>query len=109
MPPKRERVLQESAPDKSWDVVVTGPTDAAPSFYADFRASEGRDFSMFPFGFTMPVEQVQVRWDLPNSVCGLFLEGKCYGLFYYGPKRRRIDRDRARLRSEKPFNEDAVA
>ncbi len=109
MLPERERVLQEVAPNGKWTLTIEGPTAIAPHFYADFRGEEGREFYMFPFGFATPAEQVQVLWDLPNHVCGLFLGNKCYGLFYYGPKRRRIKRERARLRVDKPFNEDAIA
>jgi hypothetical protein len=76
------------SPDGRWSVEVNGPTEVAPEFYAVFE-HDGQAFIGFPFGYAAPTAMLKVRWDLPDSVCGLYLGEDCYALFRWGPRRRR--------------------
>ncbi len=106
---ERDIVYRGVSPTGDWALRISGPSALAPQFYAQIGRSEPPIcFWAFPFGFDAPVEELEVQWNLSDAVCGLLIERKCYGLFYYGPKQRRIQRCRARIHKDKPFNQDAI-
>src|SRR6266496_1472821 len=104
---KRGVVIHEKSPDKRWDLKISGPTQVAPHFYADFRSSQV-GMNAFPFGYNTYPDKVKVRWDLPDNVCGIFIEAQCYALFRYGSRRRRR-REGYRLSEAEPFTVSEIA
>ena len=86
---KRDIIHESVSPDGLWKLQVEAPING--SYYALFlfRPSGGPWWYGFPFGFEADPSDLSVDWNLPDSVCGLYVRGQCYGLFRYGPRRRR--------------------
>jgi len=66
-------------PDTTLAVVISGN-----------RPHTGEEFSAgICFGRATPLSQIEIRWDLSDSTLGIFLYRECWGLYRYGPYRRR--------------------
>ena len=61
-----------------------------------------------PFGFDAPLAELELRWDLPDSVLGGYLRGKCYLLFRWAAARRRR-REYTRVGAENAFAPEEIA
>jgi hypothetical protein len=93
------------SPDGVWVVSIRPPIDSDGSFYATFS---GKGVSNgVPFGYSTALSDLEVRWDLPDSVLGAFLKNQCYLLFRWGPTRRRR-REHARVGLDMAFTSEEI-
>ena len=81
---ERGCIYQENAPSGGWSLTICAPNGSGACFYADFRNEALPAYFAFPFGYDAQTEALEVRWNLPNDVCGLYLNGDCYALLNYG-------------------------
>ena len=117
---ERDCIYQENAPSGGWRLSILAPNWDGACFYADFRNASlpvyfgFTAYFCFSFGYNAPVESLEVRWNLPNDVCGLYLDGACYALLNYGkPQQRHRGNPYRAVRKEPynkaPFNQYAIA
>jgi hypothetical protein len=103
---------QYNSPNGRFSLEISGPIDDTSYFMATFRCvdgSAGVGELGAAFGFAEPSGQEPiVRWDLPDNVCGLYLDGKCWGLFRFGAGRRR-HRGSFRASGQDAFNTEEIA
>ena len=72
------------------------------------RPHTGEKFSTWHhFGRAIPLESIVIRWDMPDSTLGIFLDGECWFLYRYGPYRRR-NRSYWRLPPQPPFTAQEI-
>jgi len=93
-----------ASPDGAWRLEITKPQ--MTGLYAVFISTAG--YFGFRFGRDASPQDIEVRWDLPDKVCGGFIDGDCYFLFRYGPKRRR-NREWSRWYAQPPFTAWEIA
>ena len=106
MNPSRDAELVAESPNGVWTISIRGPSPSSDCFGATF---EGKGYSMgVPFGFEAPVAALELRWDLPDSVLGVFIQDRCYLLFRWGPSRRR-HRAHFRVGAGNAFTPEEVA
>jgi hypothetical protein len=60
-----------------------------------------------PFGFEAPLEALELKWNLPDSVLGAFVKGECYLIFRWAAARRRR-REYSRVGFAHPFTADEI-
>ena len=97
----------ESSPDGRWSLTIDSSSGAHPALYAIFRCTDGRYMGV-PFGYAVDSSDLEIRWDLPDKVCGVSIKGKCYLLFRYGAGRRR-NREHYRISPAPPFSDEEIA
>jgi hypothetical protein len=110
-----ERVIirHELSPNGRFSLDVSQPDETTPCFLATFRCVDGTaglgelSVSFGPYPPASPDELV-IRWDLPDHVCGLYLGSHCYGLFRFGAGRRRARGD-FRCQNRPPFTDEEIA
>jgi hypothetical protein len=106
-------IRHELSPNGRFSLDISEPDEASPYYLATFRCVDGSaglggmDVSFGPYFAALPDELV-IRWDLPDHVCGLFLGSHCYGLFRFGASRRRV-RGSFRCRNHPPFTDEEIA
>jgi hypothetical protein len=97
----------DRSPDGTTVLEILPPSTSGDSFYANVTVH--RKVSMgFPFGFAAPASEISVRWDLPDSTLGVFIDDDCYVLFRYGPRRRRR-REHYRVGEGLAFTSEEIA
>jgi hypothetical protein len=105
-------IYQGVSPNGKFSLEVTRPGETDPYFLATFRcidgsagiAEMGTSFGPYP---TAARDELAIRWDLPDNVCGLYLGSDCYGLFRFGRSRRRT-RGSFRCQLQPPFAEAEI-
>jgi hypothetical protein len=107
---KNNLIRRELSPNGRFSVEVSAPTESTPYFLARFQCVDGscgvfNSENWFgPFPPALP-EELTIRWDLPDNVCGLYLGSHCYGLYRAGAQRRR---HRGSFRT-RPFTDEEIA
>jgi len=108
MTDSKNQLLQSTSPDGLWKLEISGPTVVANrSFYAHFRRKPDYDRG-FPFGYPTDPADLNIRWDLPDNVCGVFIKSECYILLPYGARRRR-KREHYRVGQGNAFSPEEIA
>jgi hypothetical protein len=103
-------IRQELSPNGRFSLDVFSPGET-PYFLATFRCIDGSaglgelNAWFGPYPAASPDELV-IRWDLPDHVCGFYLGSYCYGLFRFGAGRRRA---RGSFRVQASFSVEEIA
>jgi hypothetical protein len=105
-------IRQEISPNGRFSLDVFPPDEITFCFIATLRCIDGSaglgqmgaGFGPYP---AVSPDELAIRWDLPNHVCGIYLGSCCYGLFRFGNGRRRT-RGRFRAGIELPFTEEEI-
>ncbi|MEO7714769.1 MAG: hypothetical protein ABIY70_01085 [Capsulimonas sp.] len=105
-------ILNDESSKGRWGFVIYTTTNS-PYIRADIRnldQSAGGALLGISFGPYPPLKdpKVTIRWDLPDNVCGIYIDADCYGLFRCGAGRRRA-RGSFRAGIQTPFTEDEIA
>lgn len=83
----RQVRLKEVSPNGLWEIEILAPSQVTYSYYFTFRRVGEEGKYGVPFGYAG--EPLEVRWDLPDNVCGVYVGSECFVLFRYGARRRR--------------------
>ena len=103
-------IRQERSPNGRFSLDVSRADETTVYLLATFRCMDGSagigelNAWFGPYRAVLP-EELVVRWDLPDQVCGLYLGSSCYGLFRFGPGRRQV---RGSFRSQVPFTAEEI-
>ena len=101
----RRTVRREIAPKGLWEIEILEPIPAARGYYFKFRRP-GEDAGWgVPFGYEG--QPLDLLWDLPDNVCGVYIGSECFLLFRYGASRRRR-REQYRLGEGNAFPEEEI-
>ena len=110
-------VRQELSPNGRFSLDVSWLGYLTPYFLATFRCVDGSagfgegggGFGPYPAASPNELSNaLDIRWDLPDNVCGIYLGTCCYGLFRFGASRRRA-RASFRGNNSDPFTDDEIA
>ncbi|MHC4455792.1 MAG: hypothetical protein ACYS0I_01690 [Planctomycetota bacterium] len=99
--------FKDYSPNREWLLEIHSPTKDATAFYAIFKRPNQEFGNGFPFGFNADPSCISVKWDLPDSVCGIYIKDMCFALFRYGARRRR-KREYYRT-GKRPFSKKQIA